>query len=469
MAARENQTLQIALIIFVIITVLMIVATFLLFNNYTEAQERIKSLVQENQQKDTATRNAVGESDQVKGFLDPDLSKLEDLEAAAKKDFDAHGKNLAEADRNYRGLVAEMAKELAEANTRITEVSAHEKELVDKLAAEQDSTKQLIAEYQQTKDKITKDLEEQRAQFDQFREQMNADKAELNSKFDEKARSFDELTKSSRAQIAGLESNVGDLQRLLEARSAQEAEQQRANEMPDGKVAWVNQRTRTVWINLGSEDGLRRQTSFSVFPQDAANPRDSKQKGMVEVVQLKGPHMAEARILEDDVSDPLMPGDKIFSPSWEPGVPVHFALAGVMDIDGDGADDRQRVRDLIVRNGGLIDEELNSEGKRDGKMSIRTKYLVLGDPPPASENSGAIRGWSEIHDEARVLGTRTIKVAEFLDYVGYSPQQRTVRLDSAARGSDFKPRLPGGVQRIMPENKSLRDIRPPAPTRELFK
>ena len=469
MAARENQTLQIALIIFVIITVSLIVATFMLFSNYKEAQERIASLQQENNTKDGAMRAAVAESDKVKEYLDPELSKLEDLEAAAKKDFEAHGKNLADADQNYRALIEQMAGDLAAANTRITEITAHEKELVDKLAAEEANTKQAIANYTETIAKVTKDLNQERASFQQFREQINGEKTELNAKFEETRRGFDELTRTSNAKISTLTDDVTDLRRLLEARNAQDAEQDKANEMPDGRIEWVNQRNRTVWINIGSDDGLRRQTSFSVFPEDAANPRASERKGKIEVIKLKDAHMAEARIVEDEVANPLMPGDKIFSPSWEPGVAVHFGLAGLMDLDGDGADDRQRVRDLITRNGGVIDEELGNDGKRVGKMTVRTKYLILGDQPQVTEESGSLSGWTEIHDEARVLGTRMINVNEFLDYLGYASQQRTVRLGSGAKSSDFKPRLPDDrAQRVRPSFNRDRDLRSPAPTRDQY-
>ena len=123
-----------------------------------------------------------------------------------------------------------------------------------------------------------------------------------------------------------------------------------------------------------------------------------------------------------------MPGDQIFSPTWEPGHPEHFALAGFMDIDGDADSDRQRIRDLILMNGGVIDEEVGDDGKRTGKMSVNTKYLVLGDEPgTVNEGSATLTGWSEIQGEAQTLGTRMIPVSEFLDYMGYEPQQRTER------------------------------------------
>ena len=50
MAARENQGLQIALIIFVMLTIVLIVTTFLFFRNYQEAQEKNKALTADNSQ-----------------------------------------------------------------------------------------------------------------------------------------------------------------------------------------------------------------------------------------------------------------------------------------------------------------------------------------------------------------------------------------------------------------------------------
>ena len=466
MAARENQGLQIALIIFVILTILLIVTTFLFFRNFQEAQERIKGLTAENNTKDQAARTALEESAAIRSLMDPSQDKVESVQQAAAADFEAHGNGLAEADQNYLGLVDHMAKQVADANTRITEITAHETELADKLAAEEEATKKAIAEYTQTIQKVTADLEERKKQFDEARELMNQEKGDLNTKFAETQKRFDELSRSSGEQIATLTGEVGRLTNLLTVINDEKNRAVKANEVPDGAISWVNQRTRTVWINVGSDDGLRRQTAFSVFPVHAANPIESDSKGKIEVTRLMGGHMAEARIVEDDLSEPLMPGDRIFSPTWEPGRPERFGLAGHMDIDGDGTDDRQRIRNLIEMNGGVIDEELTADGTRKGRMSIQTKYLVLGDQPPAVEGSSALEGWSEIRSEAQTLGTRLVNVREFLDYMGYEPQERTVNLGSKTKPGDFKPRLPDGVQRTLPGSEGPGDLRRRSPRRE---
>ncbi|MGD9721732.1 MAG: hypothetical protein AB7O59_05405 [Pirellulales bacterium] len=469
MAARENQGLQIALIIFVMLTIVLIVTTFLFFQKSQEGLEKINALTKDNASKEQAARKALDEYGQMKTLLDPQLDAIEGVKEAAAKDLEAHGKGLAEKDQHYRGLVSAMAKQLVDANTRITEITAHEKELADKLAAEEAATKQAITQYTETIAKVTKDLDDRRKEFDAFQKQMDQDKGDLSAKFEETRKRFDELTTTSGEQITALTTDLTDLKKLLDAKNAQGEADIKANEVSDGKIDWVNQRSRTVWINVGSEDGLRLQTAFSVFPNFAANPVEAKGKGKIEVTRLMGPHMAEARILSDDLSTPLMPGDLIFSPTWAPGRPEHFALVGMMDIDDDGVSDRQRVRDLITMNGGVIDAEVADDGQRTGKMSINTKYLVRGSEPPAVEGSNAIAGWSEINAEAQQMGTRMMNVHEFLDYMGYEPTERSVALGAKAKPEEFRPRLPDGIQRVLPGSERLRDIRKLSPTRDMIK
>ncbi len=135
-----------------------------------------------------------------------------------------------------------------------------------------------------------------------------------------------------------------------------------------------------------------------------------------------------------------------------------------MDIDGDGESDRQRIRDLIALNGGVIDEEVDGD-KKTGEMSINTKYLVLGSPPGTGDE-GKLSSYSDIRGEAQTLGVKILNAKDFLDYMGYKPQDRTVNLGKHAKSNDFKPRLPEGVQRSAPGSKMPRDLRrPPPPTK----
>src|SRR5437762_3141802 len=122
MAARENQGLQIALIIFVVLTITLIVSTYWFFNSYREAQEAMKALKADNDTKAKQTAQANLESEQFKGMIGAATTdKVEGVQEATKKDLERHGKGLPASDQNYRALVKALATERDNANTRITE------------------------------------------------------------------------------------------------------------------------------------------------------------------------------------------------------------------------------------------------------------------------------------------------------------------------------------------------------------
>ena len=86
--------------------------------------------------------------------------------------------------------------------------------------------------------------------------------------------------------------------------------------------------------------------------------------------------MVEARILDDKVSDPIIPGDKIFTPLWSPGEQRHFALAGLMDIDGDGHSDLEPLMN-IIQSGRRRDRLLHPDNGKDknrvkGAITVNT-------------------------------------------------------------------------------------------------
>jgi hypothetical protein len=465
MAARENQGLQIALIIFVILTIILTVTTFLFFQSNQELKETNKKLSGDINTAETKARTASDDMGKMLALVDAKLDKADAADTEAKKDFEKHGKGMAEA--SYRNLVTLMAKERDDLNKRIVELTAQKDELSSKIKADEDAKKKEFEKYDETVATTAKDLADERAKFKQDRDRIDGENTALNKRFEEKRGEFEALSKKSGEEMAALGEKNKELKTLLLAKNEEALRAAQANEIPDGKVTWVNQRTRTVWIDLGRADGLRQQTSFSVFPETVANPAAGRgePKGKLEVTRLlDDPHMAEARIVEDDLSDPMMPGDRIFSMVWEPNRAEHFALAGVLDFDGDGVSDRKRIYDLIALNGGVIDEEVAENGTKKGQMSINTKYLVVGDPPSEVAKDASVSAYSEIRGEAQTLGVRIINVKEFIDYLGYKPDNRTVGLGTNARSEDFKARFPDDIQPVVPYQLRNKDMRRPPPT-----
>ena len=196
-------------------------------------------------------------------------------------------------------------------------------------------------------------------------------------------------------------------------------------EVADGRISWVNQ-NGTVWINLGTADSLRRQVTFSVFDSDLHDAAKASKKGSIEVTRLLGDHMAEARITSDDPTNPILTGDNIYSQVWHRGKKLHFALTGVIDIDGDGQSDMQLARDLIELNGGIVDAYLEDDGKVEGEITANTRYLISGEPPEKSGKVALQKGSQDMYKTASSLGVETVTITEFLDRK-WATSRRTAR------------------------------------------
>lgn len=218
-------------------------------------------------------------------------------------------------------------------------------------------------------------------------------------------------------------------------------------EVADGLIRSVDAVQGICTIDLGSADGLPPQTNFSVYKKNNAGIGRGLEdvKGAIEVTRILGPHQAEARILDQDIYDPISPKDPIYSPLWQEGQVEHFAFIGKLDLNRDGTDDRELLFRIIENAGAKVDFYVNEEAARvpdDGAISERTKFLVLGELPNPNDyanrdkeydNALAVRALQkELDNEALQYGKRVISLPDFLSYIGYKPTQRSFRPGSGA-------------------------------------
>lgn len=210
----------------------------------------------------------------------------------------------------------------------------------------------------------------------------------------------------------------------------------------DTKKADVDRRDgQYVYLNRGSSDLLRPQTTFSVLPPDAvwrnAEERNGLIKGEVEVIEILGPNSARAKIIgeRNQIRDPIRARDQLFNIAWTPGMREHIAFAGIIDIDGDGFDDNKTFIQLVERQGVVIDQylELDTRTIKGKGMNIQTKFLVLGPEvvyPQDFERRRAkndprlvamddIRAkMDQMKFEANKLGVQVIDYRKFLTSIG---------------------------------------------------
>jgi hypothetical protein len=241
-------------------------------------------------------------------------------------------------------------------------------------------------------------------------------------------------------KVNQLESQLGSMRNLNDKLSSELTQLRTESfERPDGHITWVDNRGETVYINLGSEDALQRQTSFSVYDLDENNLARTDKKASIEVTRILGEHLAEARVVSDDVRNPIVSGDIIYSPVWEVGSPVRFALTGLMDIDNDGRSDRALIHRLIRLNGGVIDAEVDDKGDRTGELSVETRYLVTGSTPDEKTSAKQATADAKIRTEAKSLGLTEISVNRLLSDLGFQKISKTIALGRESSDSDYKP------------------------------
>jgi hypothetical protein len=171
-------------------------------------------------------------------------------------------------------------------------------------------------------------------------------------------------------------------------------------------------------------------------------------KGSIEITQILGDHLAEGRILEDNPVDPFLPGDKINTLTWSPGEQKHFALTGVMDIDGQGSNDYQKVRNLITSSGGLIDAEMDAKGKRLGQLTINTRYLVVGNAPDAKHDPAGFANYSAMIKEATARSIEPISLNKLLELIGYEKQMKRVQFGAGGNAAELPPSNTSTGQRV---------------------
>jgi hypothetical protein len=445
MASSENQGLQIALIIFVMLTIILSVTTFVFFRQADEATIRSIADSKKATDADTALRDAIVESKRLKELIGvSDGLKVSEVDATAGADFSKYVTALSEEKRNYRAALEYLySTYLDKEDKLVAKTNQHmqlEKEKEAFEAAKDALVKTAETKQQEAEDLLKKALDE----FTEERTKKNQQEQELKDQLKTREEELDGLKTTSKKEIDVVKGEKTKVEEYLKIANEKYSEimPDTGFEVPDGLIVHVNQKAGSVWINLGQADGLRRQVTFSVVGADENVGKGQPTKGRIEVTELRGPHFAQCRILEDEIMDPLVPGDKIFTPLWQPGRSEGFGIVGIIDMNGDGKDDRDMIVDLIHMAGGRVDAQVNPKtNKLEGKLTIHTRYLILGEPP---DDANVEKDFFKIQKEAEQLGIQTITIDKFLDHVGWKDSKQTLNFGRGGNANALPPEMPDG-------------------------
>ncbi|TWT76000.1 hypothetical protein Pla123a_27860 [Posidoniimonas polymericola] len=436
MAARQDQTLQIVTIIVSGLAVVFFALAAWKWSQVDALRQEAAAAAQSESSTKGALNTKQNEVDAFKEMMGyKQADNLTDVQAQFEKDMQNYGGTFAETDRKYRVILETLAAEIQNSAEQESQAKKRLEEAEAEYAAKLAQKDGQITEFKKKFDEDAAETAKLRSEFAESRAAFENKVKELEQTLANSRSAYAKQLDDSKQQLTStqetLERKDASLTKLMEERKQEDP----SFEVADGRITWVNQRNRTVWINLGEADSLRPQVTFSVYEQDLADAGRSDKKGSIEVVRLLDDHLAEARITGDDIREPIMPGDHIYSPVWHEGKQIHYALTGDIDLDSDGANDMDTAKDLIRMNGGVVDMVLESNGEVTGEMSVETRYLVIGDfPRSGAANAAAKRkGYADMEKEAATYGVETITLQEFLNQMGYKPLDSTTDLKGGTK------------------------------------
>jgi len=455
MASRNNQGLQAVVIVLAILVILLGVSLLFVNNAKKTAQARAKDASTKEAETSSAYRGAQSEANTYKQWMGfPEADSYETLQKSFAEDMDGFRANFDENSLFYKPLLENLYEENQKLG--MSEVASKEqlRKINETLLAVEKEKDQQIAEANAQATAAKQDAASERKKFgDQYAE-MVSEKNEIASQLQEQRQLMDQQAADHRSSVKGYEKKFADMTRHIQVIETRLPDENEFAQPADGRITWVNQKEALVWLNIGQADYLRSQVTFSVYGIDENDAISATRKGSIEVTKILGAHSAEARITSDDATNPLMPGDNIYSQIWNRGRQTGFAIAGFVDLDDDGRSDLERFQRIVAASHGKIDAVAGEDGKLNGKMTLDTRYLILGEYPDEPRKVGYTQSWVKASEQADTLGIDTIGLDEFLQLIGWQAESKTVKLGVGSRPEDFPARLEHGIQPTSPNTTS---------------
>jgi len=449
--ATTNQTiyrLYIALIVFVVLTFILAIATYLFYSRYAAEALAAKEA------RDTLTQKQ-GELDQEKDkseklraiITDDGSASVEtlqaDLSSFYEKDFNAIHKGTDDA-RNYARLIREVRDAIRDTNTRAENAEKNEKAANDRA----DSEVAAARSAQEGAEKAKADAEAER---DTNREKWDEDwkkhESELAARLTEREQA-DARAKRLETLIARIREAETDIsvERRSDFRAKETAEEQlemlldtlrsttgklrernrlveslRAAEQPehvvdqvDGRIVQVDADGRTATILFPTSNRIRAGMVFMIFEGGVTDPQVADRKGLAQVVAVEGP-LVRVQLRDENITDPISPGDWVSSQLWDAEEAPEVVVIGFVDLNRDGIEDRRVLEDLLRSVGARIDVT----------VAPTTTLVVDAGTPSAVATEAARADLPRIEsqrrkelEQAKTYGHRVIGIDEALRLLG---------------------------------------------------
>lgn len=460
MAARENQGYLIAVIILVLLTLVLALLTFLGWskaNEYSEGMASanaelngVQKLSEAHQIEAEILRALVGDlgessaevqtkidsvkrlsnnnsiSDALKTAIQNVAVRIDEVKDAYDRDMQQFITTTEEdqgEDLTWTGVLRNLIAVTARKHNELSVKRQENEDQKGRLEREKNALAGRLAVSEKDLVKANENLEAQKKLAAE-------NEAKLNSSLQQARADLEDYQSSTSAKIAMLENEKSDLVALNDKLTVANAELTKTKQeltrenfdLHDGEIVRVRRSSSSnlVYLNIGKKDGLRTNQTFAVYDRNVTNFEKGQEKAKIEVIRV-GPKTSDAIITEEDPIDPITRFDRVVTPTWDPGNRNDIAIAGIVDLDGDGDSDLLRFIRLIENNGGRVVAYHDEQGKIFGEINSSTRYMVKGESPklgPGSDNGEVYNAIRELEKQAKENATRVIDVRQMLNRMG---------------------------------------------------
>lgn len=479
MAARENQGYVIGIIVLAVLAVMLLVTTvFSIMKAYENHDRAVAAQADADYQSAMATaqesranmfssmigldgtaadvttnRDLISNASSKAGDRASDINKVSDSAqlnfASFKKDM-AFNKAISdesddavENDSTYKGTVDKMASALRSANENAADKAKEARRI-------RDEADQKIATITNTLNERTKALAQTVQELADEKQRNTAEEKKLQTLVENIQESKELLEDEFTDQKDELQLTISQIREDMKFVVQQNtAMKERINEyekqvfdLPDGQIVQVSESRGNVFIDMGRLDGIRANLTFAVYDRTANDFEKDRHKAMVEVIEVLGPHLSKARVTEEDPLNPILTKDQVLSATFDRGDAVTIALGGFFDLDGDGLSDLEKLKRMIVRNGGRVVASHDEDGNITGEIDSTTRFFVLG-PTPRSGSRAVVTAMADLQEQAEGNAVDTIDLRKLLNWMGVHGSAKIERMDSRiGEKTSFQQRQP---------------------------
>lgn len=475
MAARENQGYLIAVIILVLMTLALALLAFLSYSNGNQLGAELEATKKklalneaENKIKDnaiTAFKGMIGDeavgTDDIKqainnmsaaigqatnsGIESDEQTQLRDIvvqfeDIVKGYEDDVRGtENLVDQEvakqatyrelvQNLTALVAKMVNLVDVAERRV----AVEKATAEASIAEKEKELQIARD---ATEEMRKELESVKAQALATEQRLKGEVQQATANLATRTTELQQFKEDADEQIANRDQeikkrgeSIASLQRTIKRLTRE------TFDIADGTISQVGRSINRVYTDLGARDGLRVNRVFTVYEKGTTNFDKTNTKGSVEVTRVFDDR-SEARIVDEDPLDPILAGDLLLTPTWDPGIGLRYVLIGRFDLDGDDLDDTDKLVREIERNGGEVVARQDEEGNLIGEIDPTADFYVEGNAEMQFDaTSNFVTTMQKMKDDAEKNTVSPIELDKLRKGMGLQNRARTIRYNTPKGG-----------------------------------